>query len=74
MVHLYADGNDIVRGKIGDVGEEKTWGNTEKMGTNNKVEETAVDRMREDGSTMVIGIKAKTSSIRFTSRTCQILF
>lgn len=32
MVHLYADGNDTVRGQTDDAGEEKSWSSREKNG------------------------------------------
>lgn len=74
MVHSYTYRYYIVRGKTDDAGREKSWGNREKMGTNDKVEEMTLDRTREDRSTMVIGVKEKKRNIRFTNRTCQILF
>lgn len=39
--------------------ENRRPGVTEKMGTNDKVEEMAIDEMREGRSTTVIGVKAK---------------
>ena len=43
--------------------EERSPGVTEKMGTNNKVEEMALNRMRMDRSTMVIGVTEKKRNI-----------
>lgn len=43
--------------------EERSPGVTEKMGTNDKVQEMSLDRMKKDRSTMVIGVKEKKINI-----------
>lgn len=55
-------------------GREKSLRSRGKMETNDEIEELALDKRRENRSTMVTGDKAKKRCIRSTKGTYQVLF
>ena len=55
-------------------GREKSLRSRGKMETNDEIEELALDKRRENRSTMVTGDNAKKRCIRYTKGTYQVLF